>query len=93
MSDDPAMPVERDGYERVWDDALGYVLVKKRETQVGNYIDTVRATCTECMWSDVGKPYPQARAHVQAFGHDVTVSTIVVQVVTLKPAPERKVGE
>lgn len=61
----------------------------KRRTDRGTYVDSHRATCAECVWSDSGgDPEPLAVAHVLAFGHDVTVSHIRIDVVSLRPKGE-----
>lgn len=57
-----------------------------REIQIAPCVDSFRASCTECVWSDSGNPEAQARAHVGAFGHDVMLSHVVVTSYTLRPA-------
>lgn len=61
----------------------------RRHTQRGSMIDSHRATCTECVWADAGNdPEVSAVGHVLAFGHDVTVSHVRIDVVSLRPKGE-----
>lgn len=59
-----------------------------RSVDVSKCIDSRRASCTECAWSDVTSPDEHGRSHAAQFGHDVTVSHVTVAMYSLRPKRE-----